>query len=62
MYFLILVMLTKIFANPYIILFATVLAVLTGAIHSRITKTEIPLAFYYVIYFISIFIGSNFII
>ena len=61
-YFIILVMLTAIFANSYIILFATILAVLTGAIHSRITKTEIPLAFYYVIYFVSIFIGSNFII
>ena len=62
MNFIILSLLTKVFANAYILLFSLILAVLTGILHSRVTKTEIPLAFYYVIYFISIFIGSNFII
>ena len=61
-YFIILTLLTVNFSNLYIILFTTILSILTGTIHSRITKTEIPLAFYYIIYFISIFIGSNFII
>lgn len=62
MNFIILIMLTKIFVNPYILLFSVVLAVLTGVFHSRAVKTEIPLAFYYTIYFVSIFIGSNFLI
>ena len=62
MNFIILTMLTKVYANPYILLFSVVLAVITGLLHSRIAKNEIPLAFYYTIYFVSIFIGSNFLV
>jgi len=61
-YFIILILLSRIFANSYIVLFATILTVITSFIHKKLAKTEVPVAFYYVVYFISIFIGSNFIV
>jgi len=61
-YFIILILLSRIFANSYIVLFATILTVITSFIHKKLAITEVPVAFYYVVYFISIFIGSNFIV
>ena len=61
-YFIMLILLSKVFANPYIVLFSTILTLITSFIHKKLVKTNVPLAFYYVVYFISIFIGSNFIV
>ena len=61
-YFLMLILFSKVFANVYIVLFATILTLITSLIHKKLAKTNVPMAFYYTVYFISIFIGCNFIV
>jgi len=60
--FLVLILLSKVFVNAYILLFALILTLFTSLIHKNIVKTDVPIAFYYIVYFISIFVGSNFIV
>lgn len=60
--FLILMLLSKVIANCYIILFSFILTIVTSILHKFFAKSEPPMACYYIIYFISIFIGCNFII
>lgn len=60
--FIILMLISKVLANCYIILFALVLTAITLILHKRFAKSQPPMACYYIIYFISIFIGCNFII
>ena len=60
--FIIIMLLSKIWANPYIILVALALTFITLILHKCLVKTKPPIAFYYITYFASIFIGCNFII
>jgi len=59
---IILMMLSKIFVNPYILLLSVALTIISILIHKKIAKSELPIAFYYIIYLTSTFIGCNFIV
>lgn len=60
--FIILMLLTSVFSNEYIVLFGLALTIITSILHKWIAKTKVPIGCYYIIYFASIFIGSNFLI
>lgn len=60
--FLIIILLSRIIINSYILLFALGLTIVTSIIHKLVTKTKAPIAFYFVIFLISTFIGANFIV
>lgn len=61
-YLIILMMLSKIFVNHYILLFSLALTIITSLIHKKFVKTNVPVVFYFIIYLISIFVGCNFIV
>ncbi len=60
--FLIVVLLSCAFANIYIVIASFFLSLVTSLVHKSICKNEPPIAYYYIIYFASIFIIYNFIV
>ena len=60
--FIIIMLLSKTLANCYIVLFALFLTLLTSLLHKVFVKTKPPMVCYYIIYFVSIVIGCNFLV
>ena len=60
--FLIVALLSCAFANIYIVIASFFLSIVTSLVYKSICKNEPPIAYYYIIYFASIFIIHNFIV